>query len=175
MKTSKTKTTTKTTKPVQKAKTIKMLTAKTVKPVKKTTTVSKTKTVVLAKRGPGRPKGSKNKAKTEGANDRLQGVFGVDGLVEAGSKPNLKPVPIPKATRVRVENGGVVIEEPKREPSQIMNTVDLPKPKATFDGQSIVMATTPEKLAPAEGERLKATLKDDKGVLIIQEPVRSSN
>jgi hypothetical protein len=166
MKTSKTKTATKTTKKTT---------------AKKPTTTTKTKKVVkatsktAARRGPGRPKGSKNKPKVEATNDRLQGVFGVDGSVEPGSKPNLKPVPIPKATKALVQNGGVIMEAPQREPSQIMNTADLPKPKANFDGHTIVMATTSEAPVSAGGESLKATLKDDKGVLIIQEPARSSN
>jgi hypothetical protein len=98
-------------------------------------------------------------------NDRLQAVFDHNGV------PEPKSVPIPKPTQAAMDHGSVVMASPPPEPMKAVEPMKLPKPQASFDGQSVVMKTAPAEAPAPAPEPEKAMLKNEDGVLIIQQPI----
>ena len=177
----KTKKTTKTVKPANKTKTTKK-TVKTKKVVKakKPTTKSKTVKVVKpsSKRGPGRPKGSKNKPKVvvapvvsapEPANDRLSSCFDHNGEAEPASKPAPAKYTLAKPV---VENASVILAEPERGPMQKIDPISLPKAKPVSDNGIVVMQTNVKDVPAPDFVKEVGSVKNEEGCLIVQGPAR---
>jgi hypothetical protein len=143
---------------------------------------SKNKTPAKPKGKPGRPKVSKNKPKAVVApevsaapvetvaqpetNDRLIPHFDHNGV------PEPKSVPRPAPTKAVVMGDSVVMDGLAPEPMQPIEKMSLPKPTPSFDGMSVVMETKPDAIE-AYAKIEKASVKNEDGVLIVQEPFRT--
>jgi hypothetical protein len=199
----KTKKTVKTTKPAKKTKTTKPVKTKKVvkaKPATKSkkTKVAKTNKIKPAnpfKRGPGRPKGSKNNPKAGPivplpdtnvlpecepeilgeTNDRLGSTFDHEGKPEPESIPrHAKSETKYTLAKPVVENASVVLAEPERGPVQKIDPISLPKAQPVSDDGIVVMKTSVKDAPLPEFVAETASIKNEDGVLIMQEPQRKS-
>ena len=180
----KTKKTVKTNKPATKtkAKTKVVKTKKVVKPATKTKKTVKPAVKAVkpasSKRGPGRPKGSKNKPKVvvapvvsapEPANDRLSSCFDHNGEAEPASTPQPPKYTLAKPV---VENASVVLAEPERGLVQKIDPITLPKAKPVSDNGIVVMQTSAKDVPAPDFVKEVGSVKNEEGCLIVQGPAR---